>query len=104
MTACTDAGKRGRVEGRTASFLEQLAIARADGSLTAEQVRPQVPPEMAAAVEALAAEIRNGVSLKDAERIYEIPLLALGPDWDFSDESKAANRKKTKTKNDRPRL
>ena len=56
-------------------FLRQLARARADGLLTAEQIKSQLPADLLLAVEALAAELGSGN--------HVMPLVVLGNDWDF---------------------
>jgi hypothetical protein len=56
-------------------FLRQLARARADGLLTAEQIKSQLPADLLLAVEALAEELRCGN--------HVMPLVVLGNDWDF---------------------
>lgn len=53
--------------------LYAFAHAVADGKLTAEQLRPQMRPSIHQAVCALADEIAAA----------RIPLVAIGPDWDF---------------------
>ena len=56
-------------------FLRLLARARADGLLTVDQIKRQLPADLLLAVEALAEELRNGS--------HVMPLVVLGNDWDF---------------------
>jgi len=67
----------GHIEGAgwRMEFLRQLARARADGLLTAEQIQRQLPADLLLAVEALAAELGSGN--------HVMPLVVLGNDWDF---------------------
>jgi len=71
-------GGEGAAVGVRLSFLRSLAISRADGSLTQEQIRPQLPPDLLLAVETLAEEIRSGNCLPE-----DLPLVILGNDWHF---------------------
>jgi len=75
---CGKFNDSGRAEGRgwRMEFLQKLARARADGLLRFEQIRPQLPPDLLLAVEALAEELRTGN--------HVMPLVVLGNDWDFS--------------------
>ena len=70
----------GHVEGAgwRMSFLRQLARARADGLLTAEQIKRELPADLLLAVEALAEELRSGN--------HAMPLVVIGNDWDFAAE------------------
>ena len=70
----------GHVEGHgwRMGFLRRLARARADGLLTAEQIKRELPSDLLLAVEALAEELRRGN--------HAMPLVVIGNDWDFAAE------------------
>jgi hypothetical protein len=67
----------GHIEGTgwRMEYLRQLARARADGLLTVDQIKRQLPADLLLAVEALAAELGSGN--------HVMPLVVLGNDWDF---------------------
>jgi len=67
----------GHIEGAgwRMEFLRLLARARADGLLTVDQIKRQLPADLLLAVEALAEELRGGS--------HVMPLVVLGNDWDF---------------------